>query len=302
MPRLTPAELISLSVSAQEAVHAAWETARRHFPPLLVCDRPSGTLSVSVTGTTCALNCAHCGGHYLEGMTPVSRLESELSRGTYTSCLISGGCTPAGKVEVAQRAELIAGLKARGFKINVHAGLITQEEIDVLAPLADAVSFDMVTDEQTIRDVFGLSRTGSDYVNTYKALRKSGANVVPHVCIGLWGGVVRGEFDALETLARLGAPGVVFIVLIPTPGTAFADRQPPRLEDVAAVLVRARELFPDKPLNLGCMRPKGRYRAELDMLAVGSGINRIVNPTGPALELAHRLGLELIERKECCVL
>ncbi|BDF77556.1 radical SAM protein [Pyramidobacter piscolens] len=299
---MTVDELTRLSLKAKAAVERAWNTARSHFPPQLICDRPSSTLAVSLTGTKCALNCAHCGGHYLEGMTPIEKIEAALATGRYTSCLLSGGCTPAGKVEVARQEELVIRLKSRGLKINVHAGLISQAEIDVLAPLADRISFDMVTDNRTIRDVFGLTRTGDDYIDTYRRLRAAGACVVPHICVGLWGGQVRGEYDALRVLAELGVDALVFIVLIPTPGTAFADRQPPPLEDVANVFARARELFPRQSINLGCMRPTGRYRAELDTLAVASGLNRLVNPTPPALRLARSLGLELIDRKECCVL
>lgn len=299
---MTFEELTSLSDKTLEAIQWAWDTSRKHFPKQLICDRPGNTLVLSLTGKSCALNCAHCGGHYLEGMTPVEKVESALKKGNYTSCLVSGGCTPAGKVEVAQRADIVRRLKESGLRINVHAGLVSQEEIDVLAPLADRISFDMVTDDQTIRDVFGLTRTGRDYIETYTRLRASGVRVVPHLCLGLWGGQVRGEYDALETLFKIGADALVFIVLIPTPGTAFADRQPPRLEDVASVFVRARELFPDRPISLGCMRPPGRYRVLLDKLAVTAGTNRMANPTPPAVKLARELGLELVERRECCVL
>ncbi|MGB4213928.1 MAG: hypothetical protein WBK64_03680, partial [Dethiobacteria bacterium] len=38
---------------------------------------PRLTLPVSVTGRSCALNCAHCGGHYLQGM---ASLEEALGR------------------------------------------------------------------------------------------------------------------------------------------------------------------------------------------------------------------------------
>lgn len=150
--------------------------------------------------------------------------------------------------------------------------------------------------------MFGLSRKGEDYLAVYRKLREVGAPVIPHLLIGIWGGVVRGEYKVIEALKELGADGLVFIVLIPTPGTRFADRLPPSLESVADVMATARLTFPDLPLNLGCMRPGGRYRSEVDKVAVRCGLNRIVNPTPACLKTAQQLGLTLDERKECCVL
>lgn len=297
-----PESHYQLSDDAEARVQRAWSVRKAHFPDEITLDRPGKTLALSTTGSDCGLDCAHCGGHYLEGMTPLWNAEQALAQGDYSSCLFSGGCTPQGKVEVAAQAETIRRFKAKGLRINMHAGLVSDEEIAVIAPLADKISFDIVTDEQTIRDVFGLSRSGSDYINVYKKLRAVGAPVVPHICIGLWGGVVRGEYDALDALAELGADGLVFIVLIPTPGTRFADRLPPSLESVAGVLTTAREKFPTLSINMGCMRPQGKYRAALDCLALRCGVNRIVNPTPKVERLAAELGLKVIERRECCVL
>ena len=299
---IVPHEHFALSSERVAQMERAFALRLEHHGRELVLDRPGSTLALSTTGTDCGLDCAHCGGHYLEGMTPLSGAEKKLASGQYTSCLFSGGCTPAGKVEVAKQAELIRQYKERGLRINMHAGLVSDEEIEVIAPLADKISFDLVLDDQTIRDVFGLSRRGEDYVKVYKKLRQVGAPVVPHLLIGLWGGQVRGEYAVIEALKELGADGLVFIVLIPTPGTRFADRLPPALDDVAKVMCTARETFPHLPLNLGCMRPSGKYRYEVDKVAVRSGLNRIVNPTPGCIKLAQEMGLTLAERKECCVL
>jgi uncharacterized radical SAM superfamily protein len=89
---------------------------------------------------------------------------------------------------------------------------------------------------------------------------------------------------------------------MPTPGTHYADRQPPGVADVAAILAEARLRWPDKPLYLGCMRPKGRYRTALDPLAVRAGVNKIVNPARAAVHLAQSLGLSVVRGRECCAL
>lgn len=190
----------------------------------------------------------------------------------------------------------------QGLKVNSHVGLISESEMREIAPYLDCVSFDFVVDEATIREVYHLGgRTRDDYIRTYQMIRKY-VRVMPHICIGLHGGEVRGEYAAIDTLAELGADGLVCIVFIPTRGTAYADRQPPALEDVVDVLVYAREKFPAAPIHLGCMRPKGRYRAELDYWAIEMGVNNIVNPTPLAVRRAEELGWEILLRDECCVL
>jgi len=70
----------------------------------------------------------------------------------------------------------------------------------------------------------------------------------------------------------------------------------------ADLLAEARFRFPDVPLYLGCMRPKGGYRHELDPLAVRAGLNVLVSPSRPARQMAADLGLATRESRECCVL
>jgi uncharacterized radical SAM superfamily protein len=67
------------------------------------------------------------------------------------------------------------------------------------------------------------------------------------------------------------------------------------------ILTEARLRFPDKPLHLGCMRPHGKYRAQLDPLAVRAGVNKIVSPVREAVQLAEELGLSIVQGRECCV-
>jgi hypothetical protein len=95
---------------------------------------------------------------------------------------------------------------------------------------------------------------------------------------------------------------LVLLVFIPTAGTRYADRKPPAPEVVADLLAEARLRFPGTPLYLGCMRPKGRYRDQLDPLAVRAGLNVIVSPARPARQLADDLGLAVRQTRECCVL
>jgi lipoyl synthase len=274
----------------------ALNVRRANFPDEIVWSYPLDTAVLSLTGALCALNCAHCGGHYLAGMRPIWEAEPDGS----TSCLISGGCDPTGRVPVTAHLDRVRAWR-NGRTMNWHVGLLSEAEMATIAPLVDVVSFDFVGDEATIHDVYGIDHTVDDYVQTYRLLRCH-ARTLPHVTIGLRGGVLGHELPAFERLQELGADGLVILVFIPTPGTRYADRQPPTLEAVTELLVEARLRFPTVPLYLGCMRPRGRYRDELDPMAVRAGFNVIVSPSRPARHLAAELGLTAGQARECCVL
>lgn len=287
-----------LSLLLRGRVELARGIREQNFPNKIYFSRPASTTVITMTGKECDLDCAHCGGKYLEHMTTVEEAESKIRSEGSTSCLISGGCTHHGKVDIDVRSIESA---IDGLKVNSHVGLISEEEMQKLATFVDCISFDFLVDDDTIREVYHLEKTGQDYINTYQMLRKY-AKVMPHICIGLKGGEIKGEYQAIDTLVELGADGLVFIIFIPTKGTAYADRQPPALEEVVEVLTYAREKFPTVPIHLGCMRPTGRYRAEVDYFAVDAGINKLVNPTPPAVRRAEELGYEIVVERDCCVL
>lgn len=279
----------------------AWRTRQAHFPPVLGADNPRHTRAVSLTGTACALDCAHCGRHYLGAMLPAETLEPSHPRlAGAASLLISGGCDAQGRVPVTAHLERIHAVRP-GRRLNWHTGLIGEPELRAIAGLVDLVSFDLVGDDATIAEVYGLEATVADYRAAYRRLRQA-VRVVPHITIGLRGGEISGERAALKVLREEGAEAIVFLVLIPTPGTRYAGRIPPDPEEVARLLAEARIAFPQTPLLLGCMRPGGAYRQALDPLAVRAGINRIVKPSRAALEYARRSGLEIERGAECCVL
>ncbi len=276
-----------------------WTIREENFSPTIFLSYPAQTTAVSVTGGDCALDCAHCGGVYLKRMTPLTDVGGQ-GEGLGPSCLISGGCTAGGNVPLAAHAVRLAALK-QGRRFNLHTGLLDDADIEVVAPLADTVSFDFVGDDATIREVFGLDRTVADYAACYQKLRAL-CRVAPHICIGLHGGEIRGEYQALALLRMLGADSLTLIVFVPTKGTRYAGCKPPVLAEALGVMAAARQLFPEVPLRLGCMRPGGRYRDNLDQAAVRLGFNAIVNPTPAAVRLAESLGLAAVGRGECCVL
>jgi len=278
---------------------AAWKIRQAHFPSLIEFDYPNRTAVISVTGGWCALNCAHCGGHYLRSMMPLGRAQVDGAK----SLLLSGGCDAQGRVPLLEHLDEIRKLLGGqpGLRVNCHIGLISESEAQALAPLVDVFSFDFVGDEETIREVYGLEKSVEDYIRTYQILRRYG-RVLPHVTIGLRGGRFSGEYQALGKLVELGAEGLVAIVFRPTKGTRYEDRQPPPVYEVVEFLARARLALPDVPIHLGCLRPQGSYRAALDKGALRAGVNKIVLPSHAAVKMAESLRLEVARGEECCAL
>ena len=178
--------------------------------------------------------------------------------------------------------------------------MISEAETRRLAPYIDVISFDFVSDDETIREVYGLDYAAEDYTRTYQMLRQR-FKVVPHLTLGLRAGRFCGEYRALEVLKGLGADALVLLVLIPTAGTRYAGCQPPPLSDVERFVRTARRELPGTPLYLGCMRPGGRYRRELDCMAVRIGVDKLVNPAPSAIRLAEELRLDVRWENECCV-
>ncbi len=278
----------------EERVESAWRAREANFGPRVAFDYPLSTAAISLTGPHCALNCAHCGGEYLKPMMPIWNAQVQGA----TSCLISGGCGPSGKVPVTRGLEKIGALR-NGRVMNWHVGLIGREEAEAIAPYVDVISFDFVGDDETIQEVYGLERRVEDYVKTYDLLRGY-FPLIPHITVGLKGGEIVGEYRALEILGGLGVEGLILIVFTPTSGTRYADREPPGLKAVIDLIAEARLRFPTVPLYLGCMRPRGEYRHLLDPWALQAGVNGIVSPASEALVLAEELGLEVMRREECC--
>lgn len=283
-------------------VQHAWEVRQAHFVDEIFFDFPALTESITLTGQSCALNCAHCGGHYLKGMRSVPEIQAQGPNSNYVfrSALISGGCTLEGKVPFTQQLDFLHKLK-QDVRLNFHVGLLDGDEILLLKDLANVVSFDFVADPKTIQEVYGLKRGLEDYSRVYQALREL-VPVMPHLTLGLRGGQWGGEEKALDALEELGLDGLIFNVFIPTQGTRYALKQPLPVEEVIRFLAGARMRFPDISLALGCMRPKGRYRQILDEAAVALGLNRLVMPTPGARRLAGELGLRVIKGEECCAL
>jgi uncharacterized radical SAM superfamily protein len=264
--------------------------------------------AVSLTGSRCDQGCDHCGGRLLETMLPVTS-PSELRRVARRAAergdlglLVSGGSDPKGRLPWEEFIPTLAEIKAEtGLILTAHVARIDKSIAQDLkeAGIRQAL-IDVVGDETTAREVLHLTDGLAAQEETLAACSAAGLEIAPHIILGLHHGEMRGERAALERLAALDPRLVVFVVLMPMKGTAMAGAVPPSPQDVAEFLVEAREILPRARHHLGCARPRGRYRAELDRLAVYAGINALAVPSDAAMEAAAELGLEVVHHDTCC--
>jgi uncharacterized radical SAM superfamily protein len=279
-----------------------------HYKTSYYHSSPMHFPTVSLTGTTCALNCKHCGGKVLETMRPANtpeklfELGAELKQHGALGCLVSGGCLPDGSIPLKQFVPAIEKIKRElGLTVFVHTGIIDAAMATALKTAGvDAALIDIIGSSETISKVCNLNVTVQDYAASLNALQEAGLNFVPHVIVGLHDGELKGELDALEIIASFKPSAIVVIALLPVPGTAMAKVKPPQPADIAKVATAARLMFPRTPLALGCVRPKGKHRAETDVLALKVGVDAIAFPSEEAIKYAEAQGYALSFSPYCC--
>jgi len=269
---------------------------------------PTRFPTVSVTGTACALNCKHCGGKVLETMQPATKphtlfaLAKNLKQHGALGCLVSGGCLPDGSVPLKPFLPAIEKIKRKlGLTVFVHTGIADASTTAALKRAGvDAALIDIIGSDETIKKTCNLNVTVKDYAASLNAMQQAGLNLVPHVIVGLDNGKLKGELDALKMIASVKPSAIVIIAFMPIPGTAMAQVKPPQPADIAKVTATARLMFPRMPLALGCVRPKGKRRAETDILALKAGADAIAFPTEEAVTYAEAQGYAVSLSSYCC--
>ncbi len=269
---------------------------------------PSLFPSISITGTSCSLRCAHCNGKMLETMIPVDspsglvELCQRIEKDGGVGCLVSGGCRPDGSVPLEPFVDAIGEVKRRtGLTVVVHTGVLNIEMARRLADARiDAALIDIIGSNETIREIYRLDARVEDYENSMQAFHDSNVPFVPHVLVGLHYGQLKGELKALQAISKHDPAALIFIAFIPIRGTSMEVFSPPDPFDVAKVMISARSLMPNIPHALGCARPTSEHRKETDVLAVRAGINAIAFPTDEAILTARNLGLQTCFSSMCC--
>lgn len=264
--------------------------------------------AISLTGTSCALNCDHCHRRLLEGMIPAVEPDSlkavcrQLDERGNTGVLLSGGSDMRGSLPWPKFLESIQWVKRHTrLKLTIHTGLIDEKTALALEEVGiDEVLIDVIGSEDTLRQVYHLQEGLRVMESSLEALAGTKIPLIPHIVVGLHYGKIRGEMRALEMVAKHPITTLVIVVLKPMRETPMDGVRPPEPGDVARFVAAARLRLPRIPISLSCGRPLGHHRAETDILALEAGINRIAMPAEEAVEKARDMGLEIEFHKTCC--
>jgi hypothetical protein len=271
---------------------------------------PRRFLPVSVTGPACALSCDHCQGKVLGGMVSVRAgqdlftLAARLREQGTEGLLVSGGSTPGGEVPLLAHLSHVPRIRQElGMKVIVHSGLVSAELAAGLAASGvDGVMLDVIGADETLRDVYHLDRTVADVDRSLRLLSEHGLRTIPHIVLGLHYGRFLGEHRALEMVVGYNVAALVLVVLVPLAGTPMAGLLPPPAHQVTDFFATARLAAPETPVNLGCARPLGALKGELDRAAIDLGFNGIAYPADGVIEYARARGLSPRLFESCCSL
>jgi uncharacterized radical SAM superfamily protein len=190
-----------------------------------------------------------------------------------------------------------------GMKVIVHSGLVFPElAAGLSAAGVDGVMLDVIGADETLRDVYHLDLTVADVDRSLRLLSDQGLRTIPHIVLGLHYGRFVGEHRALEMVIGHNVAALVLVVLVPLAGTPMADVPPPRPDQVTDFFATARLAAPATTVNLGCARPPGALKGELDRAAIDLGLNGIAYPAEGMIEYARARGLSPRLFESCCSL
>jgi uncharacterized radical SAM superfamily protein len=270
---------------------------------------PAEFVSISVTGTACALSCEHCKMNVLKGMAALPQFNGSLfdlcrdlaGRGA-RGVLISGGSDKRGRVPLLEhRADLGRIRRELGLIVRVHPGLPDEETCAALGEMdIDGAMVDVIGHRSTIQEVYHLDATPEDYQEVLARLQRYNVSTVPHIILGLHFGRMLGEWRALEMIVRHPPKLLVLVVLMPLSATPMAVAQPPTLEEIGGFFQAARKALPTTPVMLGCARPLGGIKAAIDRLAIDAGLNGVAYPAEGIVQYARGLRLEPRFVNACC--
>ena len=269
--------------------------------------------SVSMSGNSCALSCKHCNHTYLNDMQSLTKPDELLDscRGFAdegaVGFLLSSGCDKNGAMlNLRKLLPVVKQIKKEtDLVVKLHTGLVDKELAeDIVAAGVDIASVEVVGSNETIQEIFDFNATVDSYADTLQNLEAAGMPyIVPHVCIGLHYGELNGEFHALEVIKNFCDPSLlVLIIFRPTKGTILEQCKISSADDVSTVVEKAKELFPDKDVSLGCIRPRAKFREEIELAALKAGVTRMEIPSKNTLRCASEMGYSIKKIHACCAL
>jgi uncharacterized radical SAM superfamily protein len=265
--------------------------------------------AVSITGGDCKLQCDHCKAKILEPMIPARtpedlwRVVNGIIEDGAQGMLLTGGSNHRNEVEYDNYYSTIRRIKDEfpDFRIAMHTALVDDNIARSMEQAGiDAAMMDVIGSQDTITQVYHLRRSVDDFEATLESLVKTNMKVVPHIVIGLHYGRLLGEWNALEMIQRHLPDAVVLVVVMPFYAPESRPFVTPDTEAVGRFFMDARKALPETPLLLGCARPPGQAKLQIDTYAVMAGLNGIAHPSDGVVELAARLERRIRVTPACC--
>ena len=265
--------------------------------------------AISITGEKCSLMCDHCQANVLKGMLAATSAQQlwqvgrdAVLRGA-KGLLLSGGSNHRNEVDFSPYLETILKLKTQfpHLIIACHTGLINDDQATSLQQAGiDCAMLDIIGSQDTITQVYHLRRQVEDFENSLRALNQTSMFVIPHIVLGLHYGKILGEWHAIEMIQRQCPDAVVLVVAMPH--FATGKRQYVNLPSliVGQFFYHARQSLANIPLLLGCARPPGIAKLEIDTYAVCVGLDGIAYPAEGMVALAKSIGKSYQVHYSCC--
>lgn len=313
---LEPAVLDPALVAAFESLHRKVGAVNFYVPTfkayetseIAACGKNAWP-AVSITGPECKLQCDHCKAKLLEPMIPATtpdalwRVVNEQIGAGARGMLLTGGSNHRDEVEYDDFFPTIRRIKDAfpAFRIAMHTALVDRDKAQRIAESGvDAAMLDIIGAQDTVQQVYHLKRPVADFEESLAHLVETGMKVVPHIVLGLHYGRMLGEWQALEMITRHRPAALVLVVVMPFYAPGHRPFETLSSAEVGRFFLDARAALPDTPLLLGCARPPGRAKMEIDAYAVMAGLNGLAHPSDGCVELAVALGDEVRVTPSCC--
>lgn len=305
--RLNPALVAELELLQQPAPELNF-----HAPGFKSCALNCGKENwpaISITGAECKLQCDHCKGKILAPMIPARTPEAlwravnkAIDKGAL-GMLLTGGSNLRNEVEYDPYYPVLRRIKDTwpAFNIALHTALVNRATAQRMEDAGiDSAMMDVIGAQDTITQVYHLKRSVDDFERTLEHLGATRMRLVPHIVIGLHYGKLLGEWNALAMLQRHRLSALVLVVAMPFYAPASRPFATPDSTAVGRFFLAARQALPDTPLLLGCARPPGRARLEIESYAVMAGLDGLAHPSEGMIELAQQLGRKTTVSPTCC--
>jgi uncharacterized radical SAM superfamily protein len=265
----------------------------------------------SITSGGCALQCDHCRAKILEPMIPATTptmLEKTVDELVATQdlkgFLLSGGSNRRNEVAYERFYPAVERIKRQypHLQVAMHTALLDRARARAMASAGtDVAMMDVIGAQETIDQVYHLDRPVADFEATLAALCETSMAVVPHIVIGLHYGQLRGEWTALEIVARYSrVSALVLVVVMPFYAAAETPFRTVPPDEIGQIFLAARQHIANRPVLLGCARPAGIHKRMTDAYAVMAGLDGIAFPADGAVELANLLGRPMEQHHACC--